>query len=167
MFPKGLGLETEVDIKRAELGVLGAHIIEAHFINDLLHGIKLLRHESHSPFPVVQAGAAGDKLLNAAGEFTAGNGVRTHEFFAREADLVVTLEDHVTIGGYGSRVIELLHEREIRTSVQRVAWPDQFIEHASGNGDLRKKYGLTAKAVVDQIKTPSAETAGDKASAVA
>ena len=91
----------------------------------------------------------------------------THEYFTREADLVVTLEDHVSIGGYGSRVVELLHERDIRTRVQRVAWPDQFIEHASGNGDLRKKYGLTPKAVVAQIKTPPATTAGDKKSAVA
>ena len=94
----------------------------------------------------------------------------THEFFARDSDLVVTLEDHVAIGGYGSRVIELLHERDIQKSVQRVAWPDQFIEHASGNGALREKYGLTAKAVVSQIKTPSAETVettGDTASAVA
>ena len=92
----------------------------------------------------------------------------THEFFAREADLVVTLEDHVSIGGYGSRVIELLHEREIRTPVQRVAWPDQFIEHASSNGDLREKYWLTAKAVVAQVKKiPPAKEAGDKASAVA
>ena len=91
----------------------------------------------------------------------------THEFFAREADLVVTLEDHVSIGGYGSRVVELLHERDIRTPVQRVAWPDQFIEHASGNGDLREKYGLTSKAVVAQIKTPPATTAGGKKFAVA
>ena len=91
----------------------------------------------------------------------------THEYFAREADLVVTLEDHVSIGGYGSRVIELLHEREIRTRVQRVAWPDQFIEHASGNGDLREKYGLTPKAVVAQIKTLPRETAEGKQSAVA
>jgi len=92
----------------------------------------------------------------------------THEFFAREADLMVTLEDHVVIGGYGSRVIEILHDSGIKTPVQRVAWPDQFIEHASGNGDLFKKYGFTAKAVVNLIKeNPPTETAGDKASAVA
>ena len=32
--------------------------------------------------------------------------VGTHEFFGRGADVVVTLEDHVLMGGYGSVVLE-------------------------------------------------------------
>ena len=91
----------------------------------------------------------------------------THEFFSREADRVVTLEDHVAIGGYGSRVVELLHSLGISTPVQRVAWPDQFIEHASGNGDLRKKYGLTAEAVVAEIKSPAKAKAKAESTAAA
>tara|TARA_Y100001934_G_scaffold282599_1_gene397086 strand:+ start:443 stop:2440 length:1998 start_codon:yes stop_codon:yes gene_type:complete len=90
-----------------------------------------------------------------------------HEFFAREADLVVTLEDHVIVGGYGSRVIEVLHDLGVKTPVQRVAWPDQFIEHASGNGDLREKYGLTAEAIVSDIRTSPDVAAKDESSAVA
>src|SRR3954468_7434475 len=45
-----------------------------------------------------------------------------HEFFARAADLVVTLEDHVLPGGYGSLVIEHLSDAGIRTPVQRIGW---------------------------------------------
>jgi len=91
----------------------------------------------------------------------------TTEYFAKTADTIVTLEDHVLPGGYGSIVAEFLSEKGIHTPVIKVGWPDQFIEHASSVGELREKYGLTARAVVDQIKTPPATTAGGRASAVA
>ena len=76
----------------------------------------------------------------------------THEFFGRAADVVVTLEDHVLMGGYGSAVLEHYSERHITTPVLRVGWPDQFVEHATGVDDLRKKYGLTPENIVTQIK---------------
>jgi 1-deoxy-D-xylulose-5-phosphate synthase len=75
-----------------------------------------------------------------------------HEFFGRAADVVLTLEDHVLMGGYGSAVLEFYSERRIGTPLLRVGWPDQFIEHATNVDDLRKKYGLTAESVVTQVK---------------
>ena len=91
------------------------------------------------------------------------------EYFAKTADTVVTLEDHVLAGGYGSLVAELLVEKAIHTPLVRVGWPDQFIEHASSVGELREKYGLTSAAVVAQIKGKSlkAATGGSSESAVA
>ena len=58
----------------------------------------------------------------------------THEFFGKAADVVVTLEDHVLMGGYGSAVLELFSEKGITTPVVRIGWPDQFIEHATTAG---------------------------------
>jgi 1-deoxy-D-xylulose-5-phosphate synthase len=63
--------------------------------------------------------------------FTKPIDAATTEFFARAADVVLTLEDHVISGGYGSSVLEPLSEKTISTPVVRIAWPDQFIEHAS------------------------------------
>ena len=95
----------------------------------------------------------------------------TTEYFAKTADIVVTLEDHVLPGGYGSLVAELLTERGIRTPMVRIGWPDQFVEHASTVSELREKYGLTAATVVEQVRgrpTPAASGAGAAAeSAVA
>jgi len=76
----------------------------------------------------------------------------TTEFFAHAAELVVTLEDHVLPGGYGASVLELLSEKRITTPVERVGWPDQFIEHATTVDHLRQKYGLTASHVVARVK---------------
>ena len=74
------------------------------------------------------------------------------KFFARAAEMVLTLEDHVLAGGYGASVLELLAETRIATPVVRIGWPDQFIEHASSVDELRQKYGLTVARVVAEAK---------------
>jgi len=77
------------------------------------------------------------------------------EFFGRAAEIVVTFEDHVLPGGYGSSVVEFFNEKQIATPVVCIAWPDQFIEHASSVDYLREKYGLTAASAVAQVKALS------------
>ena len=76
----------------------------------------------------------------------------THQFFGKAADAVITFEDHVLMGGYGSAVMELFGERHIHTPVARIGWPDEFIEHASSVNYLREKYGLTADKAVEAVK---------------
>lgn len=73
----------------------------------------------------------------------------TTSFFAKAADVVVTFEDHVLPGGYGSTVSEFLVDQRIHTPVVRMGWPDKFIEHASSVSDLRSKYELTAEKAVE------------------
>jgi 1-deoxy-D-xylulose-5-phosphate synthase len=87
----------------------------------------------------------------------------THEFFGRTADVVVTLEDHVLMGGYGSSVLELLSEKAVPTPVVRIGWPDQFIEHASTVDHLRQKYGLTVDNIVARVQDLLAERAEQEA----
>jgi 1-deoxy-D-xylulose-5-phosphate synthase len=71
--------------------------------------------------------------------------------FARRCGVVVTMEDHVLAGGFGSAVLESLNTQEIDVAVVRVGWPDEFIEHGKPE-DLRQKYGLTATAVADRVR---------------
>ncbi len=75
----------------------------------------------------------------------------THEFFGRAADVVVTLEDHVLMGGYGSIVLETYSELHVATPVIRIGWPDAFVEHASSVDTLRERHGLTSARVVQQV----------------
>jgi 1-deoxy-D-xylulose-5-phosphate synthase len=82
-----------------------------------------------------------------------------HEFFGRAADLIVTLEDHALMGGYGSAVLELFSEKRVITPVVRIGWPDQFIEHASTQSELRLKYGLSVENTVAKVKAQFAEAA--------
>jgi 1-deoxy-D-xylulose-5-phosphate synthase len=74
------------------------------------------------------------------------------EFFGRAAEVMVTLEDHVLMGGYGSAVLEFFSEKRITTPIIQIGWPDQFIEHATNVQDLRNKYGLTVENLVSKVK---------------
>jgi 1-deoxy-D-xylulose-5-phosphate synthase len=75
-----------------------------------------------------------------------------HHFYGESSDVIATLEDHVAMGGYGSAVLETLSEAGISTPVIRLAWPDQFIEHASSVDYLRQKHGLTVEKLVSDIR---------------
>jgi 1-deoxy-D-xylulose-5-phosphate synthase len=82
-----------------------------------------------------------------------------HEFFGHAAEVVVTLEDHALMGGYGSAMLELFSEKGVTTPVVRIGWPDQFIEHATTQDELREKYGLTVENTVAKVKAQFAEAA--------
>jgi len=99
--------------------------------------------------------------------FTKPLDASTHEFFARAAELVVTLEDHVLPGGYGASVLELLSDKGVSTPVVRIGWPDQFIEHASTVDHLREKYGLTAANTAAQVRAALAKHEPARLTAVA
>jgi 1-deoxy-D-xylulose-5-phosphate synthase len=77
--------------------------------------------------------------------------LQTLEFFARSVDVILTLEDHVLMGGFGSAVLEELSNLGIHIPVERIGWPDQFIEHGKPD-QLRAKYGLTAAAALAKIR---------------
>src|SRR5580704_2111365 len=71
--------------------------------------------------------------------------------YGRNCGLLVTLEDHVLAGGFGSAVLEALNELELPVPVVRVGWPDAFIEHGKVEA-LREKYGLTAEAALEKAR---------------
>jgi 1-deoxy-D-xylulose-5-phosphate synthase len=71
--------------------------------------------------------------------------------YGRSAEVLLTLEDHVLAGGFGSAVLEELNRQGLSTPVLRIGWPDQFIEHGKPD-DLRRKYGLTAQAALERIR---------------
>lgn len=70
--------------------------------------------------------------------------------FAAERKLIVTMEDHVITGGFGSAVMELLNAHGCPTSVLRIGWPDAFIEHGKEQ-QLRERHGLTPNAVAAAV----------------
>jgi len=71
--------------------------------------------------------------------------------FGDRCGLLITLEDHVLAGGFGSAVLETLNGLEVQVPVVRVGWPDEFIEHGKVEA-LRAKYGLTAEAALEKAR---------------
>ena len=73
------------------------------------------------------------------------------EFYARQVAVILTLEDHVLAGGFGSAVLETVSSLGIKTPVVRIGWPDRFIEHGKPD-DLRAKYGVSVAAALDKLR---------------
>jgi 1-deoxy-D-xylulose-5-phosphate synthase len=83
------------------------------------------------------------------GRWTKPVDVENLRFFAESVDLIVTMEDHVLKGGYGSAVLEELAVMRSQVPVVRIGWPDEFVNH--GKVDfLRAKHGLTVENTVEQ-----------------
>ena len=61
--------------------------------------------------------------------------------------LLVTMEDHVLAGGFGSAVLEALQDAECPTAVERIGWPDKFVEHGTNGQILRAAYGLSPEDI--------------------
>jgi 1-deoxy-D-xylulose-5-phosphate synthase len=85
------------------------------------------------------------------------------DFFSRNVDVIVTIEDHVANGGFGSIVAESLDSLKINLPLVKVGWPDVFIEHGAINL-LREKYGLTAKETTRRVLTELKASSGEKVS---
>ena len=73
------------------------------------------------------------------------------EKYARRVGLIVTFEDHVLMGGFGSAVLEHLSSENLRVPVVRIGWPDAFIEHGKVD-QLREKYGLSVAAALEKSR---------------
>ncbi len=70
---------------------------------------------------------------------------------AASVPLIVTLEDHVLTGGFGSAVLEALQDSGGKAAVERIGWPDQFVGHGTSAEDLRLANGLSPDAILGRI----------------
>ncbi len=70
---------------------------------------------------------------------------------ARDAGLVVTVEENVLQGGFGSAVMELMEECGLSPKVLRIGLPDRYIEHG-GKEELYAAYGLDADGIARRIR---------------
>ena len=77
---------------------------------------------------------------------------------AAKFPLLVTMEDHALTGGFGSAVLEALQEAKtpanapVRARVERIGWPDVFVEHGDDVATLRAAHGLSPEAIHDRVR---------------
>jgi 1-deoxy-D-xylulose-5-phosphate synthase len=74
------------------------------------------------------------------------------ERVAAEHDLIVTVEENVLAGGFGSGVLEHLADNDLlgAARVLRIGLPDRFVTHGAP-ALLREEVGLTPAAVADRV----------------
>jgi len=129
-----------------------------------------------TPLPIGQGETltSGDDILILAIGRTVGDALIAHELlgeqnisstvvncrFAKPLDVarigslaskirrIITVEENVLHGGFGSAVLECLNDLEIRdVNLKRLGIPDTFVEHGP-QPLLRTKYGIDSQAIV-------------------
>jgi 1-deoxy-D-xylulose-5-phosphate synthase len=87
--------------------------------------------------------------------------------FAAEHRLVVTIEDGVRVGGFGTRVRQELRANGVDTGLNEVGVPAEFLEHAERE-EILERLGLTPQQIAHDIvaqvvgaKLPHAKPLGE------
>lgn len=65
--------------------------------------------------------------------------------------LIVTVEEHNEIGGFGSAVSEVVASVKTQSRVLRIAIPDSYANVVGSNKYLREYYGLSGRTIADRI----------------
>ena len=110
---------------------------------------KAGRQDAQAPLQLSERDGYSVAVLNP--RFVKPVDVETLGSFACRAELVITFEDHVLRGGFGSAVLEELNTLGISVPVVRIGWPDQFIEHGKVE-QLREKYGISVQAALGKAR---------------
>ncbi|MGE4491713.1 MAG: 1-deoxy-D-xylulose-5-phosphate synthase [Syntrophotalea sp.] len=70
---------------------------------------------------------------------------------ARRTGVVVTVEENVRQGGFGSAVLEMLGDEGIAARVLRIGLPDRFVEQGT-QPQLHARYGLDAEGIAAGVR---------------
>ncbi|HTV07099.1 MAG TPA: 1-deoxy-D-xylulose-5-phosphate synthase [Acidobacteriaceae bacterium] len=70
--------------------------------------------------------------------------------YARRVSVMVTFEDSVLMGGFGSAVLEALNDMKLDVPVVRIGWPDHFVEHGKVD-QLRAANGVSVEAAIERL----------------
>ena len=68
---------------------------------------------------------------------------------AEDHRAILTVEENVKAGGFGSQVTEALRRKGIKRRVKVLGLPDEFIEHGP-RGKLLELYGLSSRAIAEE-----------------
>jgi len=126
-------------------------------------GIDVLREAPSKDVLIVAVGAFSQTALDVA-ELLAAQGIGATVVdprwilpikqslieMANAHRLVITLEDGVRVGGFGSRLRQELRQHGVDTGLNEVGIPAEFLEHAERD-EILERLGLGAKAIARDI----------------
>ena len=131
----GRRLKTGAGVAVMSVGPVGNAVAKAiAAVEQLLPGLNVAHYDMRFIKPL-------DKDLLAEAAATCGE--------------LITVEDGVRAGGFGSAVLEWLSDHGCAVRVTRLGLPDNFIEHGTAD-ELRHIAGIDADAIADAIKRAAA-----------
>jgi len=148
-YPRGRGVGVALDetlkpleIGRAEILLEGADLAVfaiGYAVHPALEAARRLREEG------IDATVVNCRFVKPLDE----------ELLARVASAtgrVLTVEENVLAGGFGSAVLEMFEARGLTgIAVRRLGIPDEFVEHGT-QAEMRRKYGIDAEGILEAAR---------------
>ena len=132
--------QTPIAYSKAELienGEKVAILVEGHMLRAAAEAAEMLKADGYQPM-----------LVNM--RFIKPLDEEMLLFGAEKCD-IVTVEDNVKMGGFGSKVLEFYGEKGIQLDVLNFGFPDRYIEQGT-QSQLFERYGLDAAGIYESIK---------------
>lgn len=148
-YPRGPIRSTPVKEQRQLLEIGKAEVV-ADGTDVALIGLGTMFEMAERTKEILEAQGLSVALINP--RFIKPLDTAVLETYARKCRVLCTFEDHVMLHGFGAAVIDHLHDAGIHTPVERIAWPDEFIEHGKPD-TLRELHGLTAEVATSKVLT--------------
>ncbi len=148
-YPRGIGCGVPMDQELSTLEIGKAQVIkegsDAAIIaigNMVCPSIEAAKKLADAGMSVAVVNARFVKPLDEEGIIA----------FAKKTGRIITVEEHVLQGGFGSAVLECLDARGV-TGVKtlRIGLPDAYVEHGA-QAVLRKKYGLDVDGIFNAVR---------------
>ncbi|MEI7595737.1 MAG: 1-deoxy-D-xylulose-5-phosphate synthase [Bacteroidota bacterium] len=122
---KGQKLRDGSDIAILSFGPIGNNVVNAYQTFDSI-GISVAHYNMLFAKPI------DEELLD--------------EVFEKHAK-IITIEDGITSGGFGSAVLEYANKKNCIISIERLGIPDKFIEHGTIT-QLHKECGINTEGII-------------------
>src|SRR5438067_9266511 len=147
-FPRGVGTGATLDEPLVEIPIGASETLrEGHDVVILAYG-----------HPVTAALAAADLLSHDGVDATVVNARFAKPLdaeriltLAARTPRILTVEEHVVAGGFGSAVAELLSERGVRADIEIIGVPDVHVDHGA-QSLWRHHYGLDAEGIAEAVR---------------
>jgi 1-deoxy-D-xylulose-5-phosphate synthase len=117
------------DLAVLSIGTVGNSVVEANK-RWIAEGLKIAHYDMRFVKPL------DEKLL--------------HEIF-QKFDKIITVEDGVIAGGFGSAILEFMSDNNYSSKIKRLGIPDKFIEHGTQE-ELYKICGYDTESILQTVK---------------
>lgn len=147
-YPRGSGIGIEIDSKIISLKIGRGEILRDG------EDIAIFAIGNTVRPSMEAANLLMDKNISAAvinARFVKPLDAKLIKKYAERTGIIITVEENVLQGGFGSAILELVERENIIVKVKRIGLPDKFIEHGH-SAVLRRKYGIDAQGIVSQIE---------------
>jgi 1-deoxy-D-xylulose-5-phosphate synthase len=151
-YPRGRGTGVPIDDVPAPLTVgRGEIVYDAENANLAIVAIGSTVYPAVAAAAKLQAEGINARVINARFVKPLDEGMLCET--AGSIKKIITVEENVLMGGFGSAVLELFEEKGIHdVVVKRLGIKDRFAEHATQK-ELRRMYGIDEEGIIEAARS--------------